>query len=332
MDKHPESQPPRIEAEVPSRGEWHGMFTDIRKLQAFAAIAEESSFTRASRRLNRAQPWISAQLKELEELLDSTLFERSRGKLIGLSASGRQLLPKVQRLLALCKDVSDEMRSIRRRNSAKLDLGVDPATLYVPERNRLIIEFLRSTPDVDMHIISSPPFELFDGLTSGRFDIILTLCPAPEDDWEVLPLYAYDLQAMVPKSKAAQYAADEHGGLENSEVMILQDAYHPAFFAWLKSSLRSLNIRWKECPEMSFQALFRYAAMLNVVTLSPDFSKELPELNDHLLIRKIEEPPLQVCWALMRLPLAHNQAASRFWEMARRTARHPERILESSAR
>ncbi|HKQ80829.1 MAG TPA: LysR family transcriptional regulator [Steroidobacteraceae bacterium] len=317
MEKHPKSQPHLIRTEPPSSGEWHGLFMDIRKLQAFVAIAEESSFTRASQRLHLAQPWISAQLKELEELLDARLFERSKGKLIGLSATGRQLLPKAQRLLAMCKEVSDEMRSIRRRNSSKLDLGVDPATLYVPDRNRLIVEFLRSTPDVDMHIISSPPFELFDGLKSGRFDIILTLCPAPEEDWEVLPLYEYDLRSIVPRSKAADYPADEHGGLKNAEVMILQDTYHPAFFAWLKASLQSLDIRWKECPEMSFQALFRYASMLNVVTLSPDFSKEMPELGNDLLIRKIENPPVKVCWALMRLRLSHTEAAGRFWEMAK---------------
>lgn len=292
------------------------MFTDIRKLQAFVAIAEEGSFTRASQRLNRAQPRISAQLKELEEVLDAELFERSKGKLVGISATGRQLLPAAQRLLTLCKEVSDEIHSIKRRNSSKLDLGVDPATLYVPDRNHLIAQFLQSSPDVDLHIVSSPPFELFDGLRSGRFDVILTLCPAPYEEWEVLRLYEYELKSIIPRTKALQYRADDHGGLKDATVMILQDSYHPAFFAWLKASLQPLNIQWKECPEMSFQALFRYASMLDVATLSPDFSDGLPELSNDMVMRTIKSPPLSVCWALMRHRKSHSKTADRFWRMA----------------
>ncbi len=43
-------------------------------------IADEGSFTRASELLNPPQPWISQQLKDLEEALGALLIERTKGQ------------------------------------------------------------------------------------------------------------------------------------------------------------------------------------------------------------------------------------------------------------
>ncbi|RSU00592.1 hypothetical protein CBF37_00850 [Vagococcus vulneris] len=48
---------------------------DLRRLNYFLAIIKEGSISGAAKLLNITQPTLSRQLKELEEELDTVLFE-----------------------------------------------------------------------------------------------------------------------------------------------------------------------------------------------------------------------------------------------------------------
>jgi DNA-binding transcriptional LysR family regulator len=293
------------------------LFTDIKKLRTFVAIAEEGSFTGAAERLHMAQPWVSVQLKHLEELLDLVLVERSKGKLIKLSPNGKDFLPIARRLLAACEHATEEIDCLRDHDQSKLVLGIDPITLYMPERNELIKQFMTQVPETDLQIASEAPCNLFEGLEKGRFDLILTSCPAP-DDIEILPLYDYELQFFVPRG----YAKDYGPRLDGVKMLSLPDNYHPAIFAWLKAELAPYNVQWVDCPELSFEALIRYARMLGLATVLPDFSANLAELREEMVLKSFESrPSLTVRWALMRRDGYRRKAPEAFWKMAANSRR-----------
>ena len=67
-------------------------FMELRLLRYFQAIAEELSFSRASRRLRVAQPALSRALKELEEEVGAQLLERNRRK-VSLTPAGAVQCP-----------------------------------------------------------------------------------------------------------------------------------------------------------------------------------------------------------------------------------------------
>ncbi len=64
---------------------------EIRHLRCFLALVEEQHFTRAAERMFIEQSPFSRNIKELEERLDSQLFERDRRK-IRLTPAGEALL------------------------------------------------------------------------------------------------------------------------------------------------------------------------------------------------------------------------------------------------
>lgn len=296
------------------------MFTDVKKIKTFVAIVEEGSFTGAADRLNMAQPWVSVQLKQLEEMLDLTLVERSKGKLVKLSPNGREFFPIAKKLLASCAEATEEIRALRNRDRGKLVLGVDPITLYIPERNELIKRFMTQFQDTELQLVSRTPTELFDGLRNGEFDLILTSSPSPdEEEIEVLPLYEYDLRLLVPKSNAQRYERSIAGNLADAQILTLPDSYHPPMFSWLKSALAPSNVRWMECPESSFQALIRYSSMLGIATLSPDLSDSIPEMRNEMEICPVRNTPLKVRWGLMRRAGYRKKAPESFWRMAAKT-------------
>jgi DNA-binding transcriptional LysR family regulator len=293
------------------------MFTDIRKLRTFVTIVEEGSLTAAAERLNMAQPWISVQLKQLEESLDLVLLERTKGKAVQLSPAGTKFLPVAKRLLSACELASREITSIKDENRGRLVLGIDPITLYFPEANKLIEDFKAKWPKTEVELVSRQPHELFDGLKSGQFDLILASCPAPDTNIEIREVCDYPLYFFVPKAGGAEYADVSVKGLDGARMLTLPLGYHPSLYAWLNEELAPLHLRYVRCPEDSFHVLLRYAAKMGVATLSPDLRAIMPDIADALVPHDIAGmPPLTISWGLMRMAGQSRKPADLLWRLA----------------
>ena len=64
----------------------------LQTLRAFVTVAREGSVSRAAERLHLSQPAVSLKLKQLQQDLGLTLFER-RPQGLALTADGQALLP-----------------------------------------------------------------------------------------------------------------------------------------------------------------------------------------------------------------------------------------------
>lgn len=71
---------------------------DIDTLQAFAAVADHGSFSRAAEQLHLTQPAVSKRVAALEHELAARLFDRI-GRNVVLTEAGRALLPGARRIL-----------------------------------------------------------------------------------------------------------------------------------------------------------------------------------------------------------------------------------------
>ncbi|MBO9329132.1 LysR family transcriptional regulator [Achromobacter sp. HZ01] len=71
----------------------------LKHLTAFVAVAQESSFTHAAKRLFQTQSSVTGLVQQLEEALATQLFARTSRRVL-LTAAGEAFLPGVMRLLA----------------------------------------------------------------------------------------------------------------------------------------------------------------------------------------------------------------------------------------
>ena len=76
----------------------------LRQLEIFSAIATHGHVTRAAEAVSMTQSAASMALAELEQQLDTPLFDRG-GRQLMLNEAGRQLLPKAL-------DILDRVREI----------------------------------------------------------------------------------------------------------------------------------------------------------------------------------------------------------------------------
>lgn len=81
----------------------------LKQLRAFAAVASEGSFTRASEKLHVTQSTLTTSIKTLENEIGLCLFDRSTRAVV-LSAQGAQLLPAAERLL---RDLTESLEELR---------------------------------------------------------------------------------------------------------------------------------------------------------------------------------------------------------------------------
>lgn len=65
---------------------------DTQSLQAFLAVADSGSFSRAAEQLHLTQPAVSKRIAVLEGQIDARLFDRI-GRRVSLTEAGRVLLP-----------------------------------------------------------------------------------------------------------------------------------------------------------------------------------------------------------------------------------------------
>ncbi len=162
---------------------------ELRHLEYFIAVAEELSFTRASRRLHVVQSGVSSAIQGLERELGATLFDRDRHR-VTLTDAGRALLPEARATLAAAQAATDAVAEAAAGLRGTLSIGTMTATgsLDVPT---LLGRFHKQHPGVlvRLRVASGGSAELAGEVISGELDLALLSLPgAPPAGLRVRPL------------------------------------------------------------------------------------------------------------------------------------------------
>lgn len=141
---------------------------ELRHLRYFVAVAEERNFTRAAERLHIAQPPLSRQIQQLEEILDVSLFVRG-SRPLELTEAGRFFYGHAQQLLALSAEIVSMTRRIG-KITRKFTLGFVGSTLFglLPE---VVRRFRAAHPDIEFNLLEMTTMEQIQALKDGVIDV-----------------------------------------------------------------------------------------------------------------------------------------------------------------
>lgn len=171
---------------------------DLRHLRYFQAVAEELSFSQASRRLRIAQPALSRAVQELEQELDTRLIERDR-RTVALTPAGAVLLNEAALLLERFEESIRRVRRTALGEEGELKLGyIGPPTQRF--LGRLLHDYRQRYPKVSVHLEERTPERVWEMVAKGRLSVALTR-PLPgqgERSLETLLLRKEPLGIVVP--------------------------------------------------------------------------------------------------------------------------------------
>lgn len=149
---------------------------NFQSLQAFVAIAQTQSFSKAAERLHLSQPAISKRIAVLESQLNATLFDRN-GRNIGVTEAGRILLPRAERLLLEMQQTQTEIENLSGEVAGKLRFG----TSHHIGMHRLpnhLKAFSQRFPKVELDIEFLESEDASDRVEKGDLEFALITLPA----------------------------------------------------------------------------------------------------------------------------------------------------------
>ncbi|NDW47200.1 pca operon transcription factor PcaQ [Ruegeria sp. PrR005] len=143
----------------------------FRHIQCFVEIARERSLKTAAEKLFLTQPAMSKTLKELEEIVGTTLMRRSRSGVV-LTRPGEVFLHFAQMSIASLQQGLDGIELEGRRQKDKLSVGALPsvAAHLMP---LVVTEFARLAPNALLRILDGPHGYLTERLRLGELDLVI---------------------------------------------------------------------------------------------------------------------------------------------------------------
>jgi len=142
---------------------------EIRHLRYFLAVAGAGNFSRAADRLGISQPSVSQQMRELEENLRVSLFQR-RGKRILLTAAGLIFQEHARAILRQLENFLDELSRDSVQLRGDLHLGTVP-WLDVALVPQLLGLFAAKHPNVNLTVTEISSDDIETALEEGRLDV-----------------------------------------------------------------------------------------------------------------------------------------------------------------
>ncbi|MBQ1082798.1 MULTISPECIES: LysR substrate-binding domain-containing protein [unclassified Nocardiopsis] len=144
----------------------------LRQLEYLTAVARHGSVTAAARELFVSQSAVSTALVELESALGITLFVRSQ-KGMRLTTSGQRAIAAADNVLASLDQFRESARQEREQIEGTLTIGcyATIAPILLP---RVIAEFSRRHPQVQLSFVEAAHERLLEDLLNTRIDLAIT--------------------------------------------------------------------------------------------------------------------------------------------------------------
>lgn len=173
------------------------------KLQQLRYIWEVSrhdlNVSATAQSLYTSQPGISKQIRLLEDELGVEVFARSGKHLTRVTPAGEailevagQILQKVEGIKQVAQEFSDE-----KKGSLAVATTHTQARYALP---RTITEFIKSYPDVSLHMHQGTPMQISEMAADGTVDFaIATEAMTHFSDLIMMPCYRWNRSVIVPK-------------------------------------------------------------------------------------------------------------------------------------
>lgn len=151
----------------------------LRHYEILITLAEELHFGRAAARLSISQPQLTQQLKQLEELLGTLLFDRTRRR-VALTAAGALILPEARAVLRHSRRAEDVALRAGRGLLGELSVGYIGAAAYNGTLTGLLRNFRAKAVQIDLRLILMDLDRQIPEIAAGNLDVGIVRLPYPD--------------------------------------------------------------------------------------------------------------------------------------------------------
>ncbi len=170
----------------------------LSQLRIIQAVAHTGSFTRAADVVHLTQPGISKHVKQMEESLGVSLFDRL-GKKVVLTQAGEILLEAAQQVMASVASAEQRIEELKGLHGGKLILGASfPIGIYVLPV--ILASFRRLYPGVEVALDISLSERIVAKILANKLDLGLVSHEVHDPRLSAREFMTDELIAIAPRN------------------------------------------------------------------------------------------------------------------------------------
>jgi DNA-binding transcriptional LysR family regulator len=169
---------------------------ELKQLRYSVAAADHRSFRRAAEELGLKQSTLSRRIRQMEERLGATMFERSSGG-VRATQAGRDFLQVARSILEQIDALTATTQSNGRGEAGRLAIGFYTSLSAGNLRASLMDVGLRF-PQIEVEMIESSRSLLVTALRNGTVDIAIVTGASPLPECNAMVLWSERIVAALP--------------------------------------------------------------------------------------------------------------------------------------
>jgi len=199
-------------------------FPSIRHLRHLMALHVHGHFGRAAEACNVTQSTLSASIKELESLLQASLVDRTKRRVI-LTPVGIETVERARRILKEVEDLVNFATASREPLSGIIRMGTIPTVgpYLLPK----VLPSLRETySSLKLYLVEDLTHRLIDSLHRGQLDVVLLALPYDCGAAETVILFDDPFVVGLPRSHPlAKQVSIKPQRLWRENLLLLKDGH-----------------------------------------------------------------------------------------------------------
>ena len=169
----------------------------LQHLRYAVLSSEYGSFRRAAEALLMRQSTLSRSIRQLEETIGVTVFERSSGGVCATSA-GRDFLRVARSILEQMDALVTSTHCKGRGEAGRLSVGFY-TSLSAGNLRATLVDFRQRCPQVELGMVERSRMRLVAALRNGAIDIVIATGGGPVFDSKELPLWRERILVALPE-------------------------------------------------------------------------------------------------------------------------------------
>ncbi len=171
---------------------------ELRHVRYFDAVAETLNFTRAAQRLHVTQSTLSHQIRQMEDELGVSLFDRA-GKRVRMTEAGELLRSYMAPALAQIDRGLQAVREPAGAITGRIRVGTTPSfnTRMIP---RCVSRFMAQHPDHEVAVEELTATAIAEGVAGDTLDLAVSYRPEADANLWFEPLYTEEMRLVVAPS------------------------------------------------------------------------------------------------------------------------------------
>ena len=196
----------------------------IRQLEYLVAVVDLCHFGHAAERCHVTQSTLSTGLRELENLLQAELVERTR-RSVKPTPLGLEIAEKAREVLERARDISETASAASNPLSGRMRLGTIP-TIGPFVLPRVLAGLRKAYPDLKLYLKEGKTEEVLEQLHRGDLEAAIIARPYDTGNFDTMALGKDPFWVALPKKhKLARKKELAPEDLPQDELLMLEDGH-----------------------------------------------------------------------------------------------------------